>query len=111
MFEVTAAGITEYDIAPGDVGLSTAPADSIPGGDPAQNAEITRRIVAGEPGPARDVAVLNAGAAIYAGGAAPSLAEGVVAAQAAIDSGAAQATVERFIAATHRLAGDAVVAS
>ena len=111
VFEVTAGGISEYDVAPGDVGLSTAPADSIPGGDPAQNAEITRRIVAGEPGPARDVAVLNAGAAIYAGGGALSLAEGVVAAQAAIDSGAARATVERFIAATHRLAGDAVIAS
>jgi anthranilate phosphoribosyltransferase len=111
VFEVTAGGISEYDVAPGDVGLSTAPADSIPGGDPAQNAEITRRIVAGEPGPARDVAVLNAGAAIYAGGGAPGLAEGVAAAQAAIDSGAAQAAVERFIAATHRLAGDAVIAS
>jgi anthranilate phosphoribosyltransferase len=111
VFEVTADGISEYDVAPGDVGLDTAPADSIPGGDPAQNAEITRRIVAGEPGPARDVAVLNAGAAIYAGGGAPGLAEGVVAAQAAIDSGAAQAAVQRFIAATHRLAGDAAVAS
>jgi anthranilate phosphoribosyltransferase len=111
VFEVTADGISEYDVAPGDVGLSTAPTDSIPGGDPAQNAEITRRIVAGEPGPARDVAVLNAGAAIYAGGGAPGLAEGVAAAQAAIDSGAAQAAVERFIAATHRLAGDAVIAS
>jgi anthranilate phosphoribosyltransferase len=111
VFEVTADGISEYDVAPGDVGLDTAPADSIPGGDPTQNAEITRRIVAGEPGPARDVAVLNAGAAIYAGGGAPGLAEGVVAAQAAIDSGAAQAAVERFIAATHRLAGDPAVAS
>jgi anthranilate phosphoribosyltransferase len=108
VFEVTADGISEYDVAPEDVGLSTAPADSIPGGDPAQNAEITRRIVAGESGPARDVAVLNAGAAIYAGGGAPGLAAGVAAAQAAIDSGAAQAAVERFIAATHRLAGDAV---
>jgi anthranilate phosphoribosyltransferase len=111
VFEVTAGGISEYDVAPGDVGLSTAPADSIPGGDPAQNAEITRRIVAGEAGPARDVAVLNAGAAIYAGGGAPDLAGGVGAAQAAIDSGAAQAALERFIAATHRLAGDAALRS
>jgi anthranilate phosphoribosyltransferase len=111
VFEVTADGISEYDVAPGDVGLSTAPADSIPGGDPAQNAEITRRIVSGERGPARDVAVLNAGAAIYAGGGASGLAEGVAVAQAAIDSGAAQAAVERFIAATHRLAGDTAVRS
>ena len=47
VFEVTADGISEYDVAPEDVGLRTAPADSIPGGDPAQNAEITRRILAG----------------------------------------------------------------
>ncbi len=67
--------------------------------------------MSGEHGPARDVAVLNAGAAIYAGGGAPSLAEGVAAAQAAIDCGAAQAAVKRFVAATHRLAGDATVAS
>ena len=61
------------------------------------------RIFAGEPGPARDVAVLNAGAAIYAGGGADSLAEGVAAPQQAIDSGAATATLERFVAATERL--------
>jgi anthranilate phosphoribosyltransferase len=48
--------------------------------------------------------VLNAGAAIYAGGGAPTLAEGVGAAQAAIDSGAAAAALKRFVAATERLA-------
>jgi anthranilate phosphoribosyltransferase len=103
VFEVTRAGIAEYDVAPEDVGLPRARADSIPGGDPAQNAETARRIFAGEPGPARDLAVLNGGAAIYAGGAAPSLAEGVVAAQRAVDSGAAAAALDRFVAATQRL--------
>jgi anthranilate phosphoribosyltransferase len=104
VFEVTRAGITEYDVAPEDVGLPRAPAESIPGGDPAQNAETARRIFAGEPGPARDLAVLNGGAAIYAGGAAAGLAEGVAEAQRAVDSGAAAAALERFVAATQRLA-------
>ena len=102
--EVTRSGITEYDVAPEDVGLARASAELVPGGDPAQNAETARRIFAGEPGAARDLAVLNAGAAIYAGGAATGLAEGVAEAACAIDSGAAAAALERFVAATHRLA-------
>ncbi len=102
--EVTRSGITEYDVVPEDVGLARAGAELVPGGDPAQNAETARRILAGEPGPARDLAVLNAGAAVYAGGAAASLADGVQAAGRAIDAGAAAAALERFVAATHRLA-------
>ncbi|MGA2011516.1 MAG: anthranilate phosphoribosyltransferase [Solirubrobacteraceae bacterium] len=102
--EVTPAGISAYDVDPEEVSLPRAPADSVPGGDPAQNADTTRAILAGEPGPARDLAVLNAGAAIYAGSAVPTLAEGVGAAQGAIDSGAASRALERFVAATRRLA-------
>jgi anthranilate phosphoribosyltransferase len=77
VFEVTPAGITSYDVSPEEVSLARAPAEAIPGGDPAQNAEITRRILAGDPGPARDLAVLNGGAAIYAGAGASSLVDGV----------------------------------
>ncbi len=66
--EVLGAEITRYEVAPEEVGLTRAGADAIPGGDPARNAEITRAVFAGEDGPARDVAVLNGGAAIYAGG-------------------------------------------
>jgi anthranilate phosphoribosyltransferase len=104
VLEVTPDGITEYDVSPEDVGLARAPAESIPGGDPAQNAQTARRIFAGQPGAARDLAVLNAGAAIYAGGAASSLEEGVVRAQQAIDTGAADQALERFVAATRQLA-------
>jgi anthranilate phosphoribosyltransferase len=111
--EVRGAEISTYDVAPADVGLEVAPADSVPGGDPAQNAETAQRIFAGETDPAhparagraaRDLAVLNGGAAIYAGGGAATLAEGVAAAQTAVDSGAAAAALERFVAATQRLA-------
>ncbi len=102
--EVTAQGISSYSVTPEEVGLEPAPAEAIPGGDPVQNADTARRILAGEPGPARELAVLNGGAAIYAGGGSDSLAGGVRAAERAIDSGAAAATLERFVAATHELA-------
>jgi anthranilate phosphoribosyltransferase len=105
--EVLDGEISSYDVAPADVGLAVAPAEEVPGGDPQQNADTARRIFSGETGPtrpARDLAVLNAGAAIYAGGGAPTLADGVTAAQAAVDSGAAAAALERFVTATRRLA-------
>jgi anthranilate phosphoribosyltransferase len=102
--EVIDGELRRYTVTPEEVSLERAPADSVPGGDPQQNAEITTRIFAGEPGAARDLAVLNAGAAIYAGGSAGSLAEGVAAAQQAIDSGAAAAALERFVTRTQQLA-------
>jgi anthranilate phosphoribosyltransferase len=102
--EVRGGLLERYSVAPADVGLELADADAIPGGDPAHNAEVARRIFAGEPGPARDLAVLNAGAAIYAGGGADSLERGVRTAEEAIDSGAADAAVERFVTRTKELA-------
>jgi anthranilate phosphoribosyltransferase len=101
--EVTAEGLRRYRVSPEDVSLKRSPADAIPGGDPQQNADTARRIFAGEPGPARDLAVLNAGAAIYAGGAAPSLEGGVRSAERAIDSGDAAGALERFRARTQEL--------
>ena len=101
--EVQRGNLRSYTVAPEDVSLQRAPADSVPGGDPNQNADTARRIFSGEPGVARDLAVLNAGAAIYAGGRADSLQGGVDAAQAAIDDGAAAATLERFVDRTRDL--------
>jgi len=103
VIEVRDGELTEYTVIPEDIGLPRHPPDAVPGGDPQQNADITRAIFAGAPGAARDLAVLNAGAAIYAGGRAGSLAEGVTRAQASIDSGAAAATLEAFIALTSEL--------
>ena len=93
-----------YTVVPEELGLERAGAETIPGGDPEQNARVTRRIFAGEPGPSRDLAVLNAGAAILAGGVAESLADGVTRAAEALDSGAAADALERFVARTRELA-------
>jgi anthranilate phosphoribosyltransferase len=102
--EVRGGRLERYSLAPADVGIELSDADAIPGGDPAHNAEVARRIFGGEPGPARDLALLNAGAAIYAGGGSDSLEQGVRAAERAIDSGAAAAAVERFVRRTKELA-------
>ena len=102
--EVVEGELRSYTASPEDVGLERSPIDAVPGGDPAQNAETARRILGGERGAARDLALLNAGAAIYAGGAAGGLAEGVRAAEEALDRGAAADALERFVARTKELA-------
>ena len=104
--EVDGADLKTYTVRPEDCGLSTAyERDAVAGGSPDDNAATTRAILAGEAGPRRDLAVLTAGAAIYAAGRADDLAAGVEAAQAAIDDGSATATLEALIARTGELGG------
>jgi anthranilate phosphoribosyltransferase len=102
--EVLDGKLRDYTVAPEEVSLERSPAEAVPGGDPEQNADTARRILAGEAGAARDLAVLNAGAAIYAGGVADSLRTGVAAAKQAIDSGTAAAALDRFVTRTRELA-------
>jgi anthranilate phosphoribosyltransferase len=64
-------------------------------------------VLEGEQGPARDIVLLNAGAALYAANVVPSIAEGIERAREAIDSGAARAKVDEFVAATRRFASEA----
>jgi anthranilate phosphoribosyltransferase len=104
VIEVRDGVLSEYLVTPEEVGLSRHLPDHVPGGDPAENAAITRAIFAGEPGAARDLAVLNAAAAIYAGGGSATLAGGVKLAAEAIDSGAAARTLDAFVTRTQELA-------
>lgn len=90
--------VGSYELSPADVGLGVVEVDAMPGGTPAENAAVAGRVVAGEPGPARDIVLLNAGAAVYVGGKARSFVDGVDAARAAIDSGAAAATLDALVA-------------
>lgn len=103
--EVNAAQITRYDVSPADVGLDDAAYEAVVGGGPAENAAIARAIFAGERGAPRDLAVLNAGAAIYAAGRSDDLESGVRAAEAAVDSGAAAETLKRYATLSLDLAG------
>ncbi|MDQ3676089.1 MAG: anthranilate phosphoribosyltransferase [Actinomycetota bacterium] len=102
--EVDGDELKAYGFEPEDAGLkTTADPDATAGGSPEQNAATTRAIFAGENGPRRDIAVLNAGAAIYAAGRADDLEAGVQAAQAAIDDGSATRTLDALVARTQEL--------
>ena len=88
-------------IAPEDFGLTRCAKADLVGGSPAENAAITRAILAGEQGPRRTAVLLNAGAGLFLGGKADTVADGVKLAAALIDSGAAQQTLDAFIAVSN----------
>jgi anthranilate phosphoribosyltransferase len=102
--EVNGDAIQRYVVSPADVGLPVARFDEVRGGTPDVNAATTRAILQGEDGARRDLAILNAGAAIYAGGRADSLGEGVDAAREAVDSGAAMRTLDAYVGMSRELA-------
>ena len=83
-----------FSIQPEDLGITPAPISAILGGDAKTNAAIIEGVLKGERGPRRDVVLLNASAAIVAGGAATTLREGIRAAEESIDSGAALKTLQ-----------------
>jgi anthranilate phosphoribosyltransferase len=98
--ELRDGDVREYEVDPAALGLTVvAPAD-VAGGDGAANAAIARRVLAGEPGPYRDIVLLNAAAGLVVGGAAGDLAEGVELARASIDGGKAQAVLATLAAPT-----------
>src|SRR4029077_16709239 len=79
--------VNTFYIHPADVGLPKAPAGSLLGGDAHENARIIEGILAGGRGPARDVVLLNAGAALFIAGAATSVDDGILRASRAIERG------------------------
>ena len=99
VIEVNGEELRRYTVTPTDLGIEPAAGD-VEGGDPAHNAAITRAVLAGERGAARQLALANAGATIYAAGVAKTLRDGVAAAVAAIDDGRATATLEAYVSAT-----------
>ncbi len=102
VIEVASGATTEEFVEPGQY-VAAAPLEAVAGGTPAENAASTLAVFSGELGPRRDIVVLNAGAAIYVGGLADSLGEGVERAAQTIDSGEAGILLERLIAATGAL--------
>jgi anthranilate phosphoribosyltransferase len=90
-------------LEPEQYGLSRHEQEELAGGDPAENAAITRRILAGEPGGRRDAVLLNAAAALYVAGAVSSILDGVGRAAQSIDSGRAAQVVELLVAVTNAL--------
>jgi anthranilate phosphoribosyltransferase len=104
--EVRDGEIEEYEISPEDFGLSRHAPDGLLGGDAHLNARILRDVLSGEEtGAARDVVLLNAGAAVYVAGEAKTIEEGVRLAGESIGSGAAERALEDFVHTTRRLGG------
>ena len=97
--------IDSFSLTPEEAGLERAPSDSLAQGGPEENAELTRAVLTGKAGGVeRSLVLLNAGAALYVGGTADSIATGVTQAGEAIDSGAAAELLDRYVRKTKDLA-------
>jgi len=100
--------VNTFYLHPADVGLPKSPPGSLAGGEAEQNAQIVQGVLHGSRGPARDVVLMNAGAALFVAGAVRSVDDGIVMASRAIDRGDASRTLERLVtisAADERAAG------
>lgn len=91
-----------YTITPEEFGLERCTKEDLLGGTPEENAEITRAILRGEKGHKRNAVLMNAGAALYIGGKAESISDGIALAAQIIDSGKATETLNAFIEVSNR---------
>jgi anthranilate phosphoribosyltransferase len=89
--------LRHFEITPEQAGLPRGKIEDLRGGDPAHNASALRAVLAGAKNAYRDIAVLNAAAALVVAGKAQSLREGARLAESALDSGKASATLEKLI--------------
>ncbi|OYX67898.1 MAG: anthranilate phosphoribosyltransferase [Rhizobiales bacterium 32-66-11] len=113
--EITLSGVTHvasldedrihtFEIAPEDVGLRCVAPEALKGGDAAHNAIALRAVLDGEAGAYRDVAVMNAAAALLIAGRAADLTEGVAMAQTSLDTGSARARLEQLVMVSEKVA-------
>jgi anthranilate phosphoribosyltransferase len=103
--ELREGRLDSFTLTPEEAGLERLAADSLAQGDPEENAALTRGVLTGKvDGVERSLVVLNAGAALYVGGAAESIADGVRRAGDAVDSGAGAELLDRYVAKTKELA-------
>jgi anthranilate phosphoribosyltransferase len=96
--------ITEYEIHPEDFGMAMASNRSLRVETPEQSMAMLKGVLDGEPGAARDIVILNTGAALYAANVADSMKAGIVLARKAIDSGAAKTKLEQLVSTSKALA-------
>lgn len=100
--ELKGGTINEFDIEPGDVGLTIANLDDLKGGDATVNAQAIRDLLAGKPSAYRDIVLMNTGAALVVAGKADSLNAGVTMAAEVIDNGAAAHRLDEWVTFTQR---------
>ncbi|MCH9040459.1 MAG: anthranilate phosphoribosyltransferase, partial [Chloroflexi bacterium] len=97
VWEMQNGTVSEMSVSPDDVGMETSPMSAIQAHGVEESARILRDVLAGKTGPARDIVLFNAAAALLAADRVSSLAEGVGVAAEAIDSGKALAGMESFV--------------
>jgi anthranilate phosphoribosyltransferase len=102
--ELRGGEITEYDIHPEDFGLTMSSNRALRVDTPEESKAMLLGVLNNQSGPARDIVMLNAGAALYAANVAHCLADGIERARAAIESGAAHTRLQQLIATTQQLA-------
>ena len=95
--EIKDGKVTTYEVTPEEFGLKRSSLEELRGGNGAENAEITKKILQGENGKKRDIVLLNAGAAIYIAGMADSIKDGIKMAEESIDSGKAAKVLEDLV--------------
>src|SRR5213594_3980983 len=105
--EVREGVVRTFTVRPDDFGMPRASIKDLQGGDREQNAQIIRGILDGEAGARRDIVLMNAAAALVAGGRARELKEGVAVAAQSIDTGVARGKLERLVGLTRELSGAA----
>ena len=93
--------VREYTIEPGEMGLKPCRMEDLHGGNAEQSAAIVRGVLQGDKGPARDVVLLNSGAALYVSGSAASIRDGMALAASSIDSGKARQKLEQLVQLTN----------
>jgi len=98
--ELVNGDVREYTIRPEQFGLAPYDGDALKVADAAASKDALLAVLANRPGPARDIVMLNAGAALYAAGIAASIADGVGRARTTIETGAARAKLDQFVAFT-----------
>ena len=98
--ELVDGGVRTTAVDPRDHGMALVEPAALTGGDAAANADVAKRVLGGEPGPHRDIVVLNAAAGLVAAGAVDHLAAGIAGAGEAIDTGAAAGALERLVTAS-----------
>ncbi|MBR1807051.1 MAG: anthranilate phosphoribosyltransferase [Selenomonadaceae bacterium] len=98
--EINDGWVKNFVVTPEDFGFERCTRDDLRGGDPSENAAITRAILSGERGHKRNAVLLNAGAALYVGGKTDTFKSGVELAAQLVDSGKALATLDKFVEAS-----------
>jgi len=99
--ELRDGAVKRYTLAPEDFGMSRAPIETLRGGDATENSALIREVLEGQPGPRRDIAIINAAAALVASGIAANFLDGAQLAASAITSGSAQKKLAALVAFTN----------